>query len=470
MDSYAHNLHIFFLPMMAPGHMIPMIDIAWKFATHGAKSTIITTPVNASQFSQTIELGREKGLQIEISLVEFPCRESGLPEGCENLSSTTTPQMSINFLKALDFLQEPVGDMLRKARPDCIVAGGYFWWATDLATELGILRVGFYGTGFFPMCLFRSLRQNKPHEKVDSDYEEFVVPGVPGDIKITRKQLPSIITGDNKHPLADVLNKAFNSDQSSLGMIVNTFHELEPEYAAHYRDAHGVNTWHVGPVSLFGGRADSDGNNECLRWLDSKEPNSVVYACFGSMTFFRTPQLREIAKGLESSGRQFVWVVRGESVNADWLFGEFQERVQGRGLVVGGWAPQAQILEHAAVGGFVTHCGWNSLMEGVAAGVPMVTWPVTSEQFLNEKLVAEVLGFGVPVGAEAWSERLEEGECVEGERIAAAVGEVMGGGREGVRRRAREVGAAARRAVEEGGSSEIEFRRLVAEIRGYRCA
>ncbi|GER36951.1 UDP-glycosyltransferase 73B4 [Striga asiatica] len=369
MDSYAHNLHIFFLPMMAPGHMIPMIDIAWKFSTHGAKSTIITTPANASQFSQTIKLGREKGLRIEISLVDFPCRESGLPEGCENLSSTTTPQMSVNFLKALDFLQNPVGDMLRKAQPDCIVAGGYFWWATVLASELGIPRVGFYGTGFFPMCLFQSLRQNKPHEKVDSDYEEFVVPGVPGDIKITRKRLPSIITGDDEHPLADVMNKAFDSDQSSLGMIVNTFYELEPEYSAHYREAHGVNTWHVGPVSLLGGRVvDSDGDDECLRWLDSKEPESVVYVCFGSMTFFRTPQLREIAKGLEASGREFVWVVRrGERViEEEWLFGEFQGR--------------------------------------------------------------------------------------------------------GVRRRARELGAAARRAVEEGGSSEIEFRRLVAEIRRYRCA
>ncbi|XVF45100.1 hypothetical protein PTKIN_Ptkin02bG0178800 [Pterospermum kingtungense] len=119
------------------------------------------------------------------------------------------------------------------------------------------------------------------------------------------------------------------------------------------------------------------------------------------MADFTAAQLIEIALGLEASGQHFIWVVRKQNNNNgndDCLPEGFEERVEGHGLIIRGWAPQMLILDHEAVGGFVTHCGWNSILEGITAGVPMVTWPLSAEQFLNEKLVTNVLKIGIVVG------------------------------------------------------------------------
>ncbi|EYU37648.1 hypothetical protein ABFS82_02G037100 [Erythranthe guttata] len=479
MDSETRQLlSIYFIPVMAPGHMIPMIDIARQFARLGAKSTIITTSSNASQFSQTIERDRRNGSQISISLVKFPCREAGLPDGCENLSSTTTLEMSMNFMKAIDLLREPVEKLLHEKgnRPDCIVAGAFFSWANDVALRLNIPRLTFYGTGFFPMCVYRSLRDNKPHEKVGSDFEEFVVPGLPDEVRISRRQIPDQLKdGDNynNNPMAEFVRKVLESELASYGKIVNSFYEMEPAYAEHYKGLDGGRAWHIGPVSLFN-KSDEDKacrgkesscNEYCSSWLDSKKPNSVLYVCFGSMAFFQTPQLHEIAKGLENSGREFVWAVK-ENAQLD---EEFEARIEGRGLIIRGWAPQVQILDHEAVGGFVTHCGWNSLLEGVAAGVPMITWPLSAEQFFNEKLVAEILKTGIPVGAREWTKRTDEREVIKGESIERAVAQLMGGEEEAerMRIRAREFGDLAKMAVQEGGSSDIDLKSLMEELRMF---
>ncbi|KAK2989636.1 hypothetical protein RJ640_019355 [Escallonia rubra] len=139
------------------------------------------------------------------------------------------------------------------------------------------------------------------------------------------------------------------------------------------------------------------------------------------METFTTSQLYEMAMGLEASEQQFIWVVRRgkEEEEEKWLPGGFEERVKDRGLILRGWAPQVLILNHEAVGGFVTLCGWNSTLEGVCAGVPMVTWPVFAEQFYNEKLITYVLRTGVAVGSKEWNRLTSDG--VKKEAIENAV-------------------------------------------------
>ncbi|XVE93402.1 hypothetical protein REPUB_Repub01dG0189000 [Reevesia pubescens] len=108
---------------------------------------------------------------------------------------------------------------------------------------------------------------------------------------------------------------------------------------------------------------------------------------------------------LEASEQQFIWVVRRQKNNEeeeDWLLEGFEKRMEGKGVIIRGWAPQVLILDHEAVGRFVTHCGWNSTLEGVSAGVPMVTWPVFADQFYNEKLLTQVLKIGVDVGVQQY--------------------------------------------------------------------
>ncbi|KAG8368414.1 hypothetical protein BUALT_Bualt15G0043000 [Buddleja alternifolia] len=187
MSAKTHKLHIYFLPM---------IDIARQFAKHGAKSTIITTPFNATHISKTIERDRnEHGRDISISLIKFPSREVGLPEDCENLSYTTTTEMSLNFVKALDLLQEPVEKLLLEGHADCIVAGAFFWWASDVAHKLNIPRLNFYGTGFFPSGVYENLEEHTPHEMVVSESEEFVVPGLPDVLRALRRRRFALFIG-----------------------------------------------------------------------------------------------------------------------------------------------------------------------------------------------------------------------------------------------------------------------------------
>lgn len=219
-----------------------------------------------------------------------------------------------------------------------------------------------------------------------------------------------------------------------------------------------------------------------MKWLDSQEPKSVLYVCLGSLHNLKTPQLIELGLGLESSNRPFIWVVRATSKLEKWIQEEgFEERIKARGLVIRDWAPQLLILSHPSIGGFLTHCGWNSVLEGISAGLPMVTWPLFSDQFLNEKLVADVLKIAVKVGAENPVMKMkEEGEEekdededddkgiveVKKEDVKEAIERVMGKGDEAEERRkkARELGVMAKNALEDGGSSQLNIRLLIDDI------
>lgn len=144
----------------------------------------------------------------------------------------------------------------------------------------------------------------------------------------------------------------------------------------------------------------------------------------------------------------------------------FEERIEGRGLVIRGWAPQVLILCHPSVGGFLTHCGWNSTLEGVCAGVPMITCPLFAEQFINEKLVVQVLGIGESVGVEAavtWGLEDKFGLLMKKDQVKEAIEKVMDKGEEGEerRQRARELGEMAKCAVEQGGSSYLNIEKLI---------
>lgn len=173
-------------------------------------------------------------------------------------------------------------------------------------------------------------------------------------------------------------------------------------------------------------------------------------------------QLFQIASGLDASGHQFLWVVHRKNKDDDvadnkWLPEGFEEKMrkENRGMMIKGWAPQPLILNHPATGGFLTHCGWNAVVEAISAGVPMITMPGFSDQYYNEKLITEVHGFGVEVGAAEWSISPYDGKkkVVSGERIEKAVKSLMGEEGAQIRSKAKEVQDKAWKAVQQGGSS-----------------
>ncbi|KAK8698908.1 hypothetical protein V6N13_115013 [Hibiscus sabdariffa] len=190
---------------------------------------------------------------------------------------------------------------------------------------------------------------------------------------------------------------AREAESKSYGVVVNSFYELEATYGDYYKNVLRKKLWHIGPVSFCNrttiDKADSEkksaiDQHECLKWLDSKQPNSVLYISFGSLNTFSSAQLKEIVMGLEASELQFIWIVRkqnNDDEDDDWLPEGFEKRMEGKGLVIRRWTPQVLILDHEAVGGFMTHCGWNSTLEGVCGGVLMVTWPARGP-VLNRKV------------------------------------------------------------------------------------
>ncbi|KAJ0985963.1 hypothetical protein J5N97_004319 [Dioscorea zingiberensis] len=469
-------LRVFFIPFFATGHMIPMVDIARLFAARGVDATVLVTPSNAALISRTIDDAAASGLPIRTLLYPFPSAEVGLPPGAENIASV--PLADAPKVDAASLLTAGDHDrLLRLHHPDAVVSDTHFAWTTSIARDLRIPRITFHAIGLFPVCVLGSLIRNLPHLSVTDDVHPFIVPDLPHPVQMFRPELPDFLRSENT-AIAQAMSALNEAEAGSLGVVVNSFAEIESAYADCYYKFDNMRTWFVGPVALAdGGEKASRGaaadakavaNRElCMRWLDKQRERSVVYACFGSWCHFSAAQLRELALGLEAAGHPFLWVVRDDG--EEWMPEGFEEKLGEKGLVVRGWAPQVAVLGHDAVGGFVTHCGWNSVLEGVSSGLPMVTWPLSTEQFINEKLVVEVLGTAVRAWEGFRSTEEGEKEVVKAGDVAAAVEKVMGGGEEGEKRRvtAREFGEKAKAAVKVGGSSYEGLSRLIGEIRDW---
>ncbi|KAI3921634.1 hypothetical protein MKW92_018833 [Papaver armeniacum] len=478
-----HQLHAFLFPVMAQGHMIPTVDIARLFAARGLKSTIICTPLNATSISKTTERDRLSGLDINVQTIPFPAAEVGLPEGIESMDKVTSAEMIPKFLSAIALLQQPFEQLLEEHRPDFVIAGMFLPWTTESAAKFGIPRICFHGTSFFSHSVMDSLELYKPYEAISADagpHSSFVIPGLPDKIEMTMSQLPDHLRG--KNVFADMMEKTRESEINSYGVLVNSFYELEPAYAEHYKNTLGRKTWHIGPVSLRNtntldkaerGKKSTIDEHYVLNWLNSKEQNSVLYVSFGSVSRVSNNQLLELAMGLENSGYSFIWVVRQIKTDDEESFlpKGFEERIEGRGLIIRDWAPQVLILDHPAVGGFMTHCGWNSILEGICAGAPMITWPMFAEQFYNEKFVTQVIKTGVRLGAKEYSMWIDAKNVslVKKETIAMVVSQLMGDGEEAkeMQQRAKEIGEMAKMSVEEGGSSYADLTTLIEEMKVY---
>ncbi|URE07709.1 UDP-glucoronosyl and UDP-glucosyl transferase [Musa troglodytarum] len=454
MDATAHFVLV---PLMAQGHTIPMVDMAHLLASRGVHVTFVTTPANASRMESNIQRARGSGLPIRFVSLRFPCEEFGLPQGCENLDCVTSTEHAVAFLHACRTLGGPLTSILRQQNPppSCVISDTMQYWTGDMARELGIPRFMFSGSGGFSHLFSHLFHQNKSYDKF------------PGSLCLPE--------------MAKFREEMMEEDCRSDGVVVNTFSDLEALCIDQYQEIIRKKVWTIGPMFLCnrdaayiaarGNKASVD-QEQCLRWLDSMQPTSVIYVSFGSLARTSPSQVIEIGLGLEASNCPFLWVVKAGNRSAEvetWLSQGFEERISSRGLIIRGWAPQVMILSHPAIGGFMTHCGWNSLLEGIASGVPMITWPHFAEQFLNEKLIVEVLRIGVAIGVKTrtpWAADNDE-VLVKKDDVVRAVSRLMGEGEEGEarRNRSRELGHKARAAVEEGGSSFANLTLLIQQIK-----
>jgi len=264
--------------------------------------------------------------------------------------------------------------------------------------------------------------------------------------------------------------------ESKPRILVNTFDALEPDAL---RAIEKYNLIGIGPLipsafldgkdpsdTCFGGDLFQSSKDHYIEWLNSKPKSSVIYVSFGSLFVLAKQQMEEIARGLLDCGRPFLWVIRAKENEEEEKEEEklsCREELKERGMIVT-WCSQVEVLSHPSLGCFVTHCGWNSTLESLVSGVPVVTYPQWSDQGTNAKLIQDVWKTGVRVTA-------NEDGIVESDEIKRCLELVIGGGEEGeeMRRNAKKWRDLAREATKEGGSSYENLKSFVEEIKEGCC-
>nr|XP_027066064.1 zeatin O-glucosyltransferase-like [Coffea arabica] len=260
----------------------------------------------------------------------------------------------------------------------------------------------------------------------------------------------------------------------SSGYLFNTCRAIEGPYLdLHVKSkiTDSDKQWAIGPFNPveMNGQKNSEKRHYCLNWLDKQAPDSVIFISFGSTTSVSDEEAKEIATGLDKSGQNFIWVLR-DADKGDVFQGEdrrvqlpegFEERIEGRGIVVRDWAPQLEILGHSSTGGFMSHCGWNSCIESISMGVPVAAWPMHSDQPRNAILLEKVLKIGLII--RDWS---KQNELVTSITVENAVRRLMDSAEgEEMRQRARELSKAVKGSVIEGGVSRSEMDSFISHIR-----
>ncbi|KAK4267853.1 hypothetical protein QN277_024581 [Acacia crassicarpa] len=260
---------------------------------------------------------------------------------------------------------------------------------------------------------------------------------IPGCVPVHGRDLPDSLQDRSSEVYKQFLGRSRRIGFAD-GVLVNSFTELEAQTIKALEEEakekqKKPRIYPVGPI-LHSGSAGDENRTGCVNWLNKQQPRSVLYVSFGSGGTLSQEQLNELAFGLELSGERFLWVVRPPSNNPsaayldnsneqnplDFLPEGFLERTKEKGFVIPSWAPQIQILSHSSTGGFLSHCGWNSVLESVQKGVPLMAWPLFAEQRINAVLLTD----GMKV---ALRPKGDESGIVGREEIAELVKSLMKG-------------------------------------------
>ncbi|CAL5080659.1 unnamed protein product [Urochloa decumbens] len=483
------RLTVVMYPSFGVGHIIPMTELARVLLGRGLAVTmvLIERPFWSSD-SGAATTRRVMAANPAITFHFLPPDPSP-----PDFAGSTKPPF-FHTLQLLRRYNGELGRFLRTTFPPgrlhSVVTGMFSTYAADVAAELSVPAYTFFASGAGFLAVVAQLpallagRKEGLRALGDATLDFAGVPPIPAS-HLVKELLEHPEEDDLCAAMVDVWRRIADAD----GVVVNTFESLERRAVSALRDLRcGVPgkpmppVYCVGPVVGDTDRAaeaaDERRHDECLEWLDAQPERSVVYLCFGSRGTLAAAQLREIAAGLERSGHRFLWVVRTPAgtedakkfleqrpePDLDALLPEgFLDRTEGRGLVVTSWAPQVAVLRHRSAGAFVTHCGWNSVLEAMTAGVPMLCWPLYSEQMLNK-----VLMVGEEMGV-AWEMEGYAAGFVTAEEVERKVRLVMES-EEGRELRAR---VAARKeeaeaALREGGSSRVAFERFLADAEKVR--
>ncbi|KAK7283590.1 hypothetical protein RIF29_13206 [Crotalaria pallida] len=446
--------NIVLYPSVGRGHLFSMVELGKLILTHDPSFSItilIPTPPNTTPISPTTTtFGFHSSSSITFH--HFPTSSP---------TTTTTPLpphlLILELIRPNNHnLHQALQSISKTSNLKAIVLDFLNYTATQVTAALDIPTFFYYTSGASTICCLLHQPTLPPNpEKGDP----LLIPGFPNT---SAEELPN-----NSPELQAIFRDVGLTMSECDGIIVNTFEAIEGRAVKALEEGlclpEGATNplppvFCIGPViSMPSGENDENG---CLSWLDSQPSQSVVLLSFGSLGRFSKTQLKEIAIGLEKSEQRFLWVVRSRSDSEneerleELLPEGFLERTKEKGMVVRNWAPQAAILSHESVGGFVTHCGWNSVLEAVCEGVPMVTWPLYAEQKLNRAVLVKEMKVALALkeSEDGFVSAIELGERIK-ELMESEKGKEL-------RQRVLSMKVSAVEARKEGGSSYAALNRL----------
>ncbi|XP_022156002.1 beta-D-glucosyl crocetin beta-1,6-glucosyltransferase-like [Momordica charantia] len=379
-----HTTTILMLPWVGYGHLSAYLELAKALSRRNFHIYYCSTPVNIESIKPKLTIPCSSIQFVELHL---PFSDDLPPNlhTTNGLPSHLMPALHQAFSAAAPLFEA----ILQTLCPHLLIYDSLQPWAPQIASSLKIPALNFNTTGV--SVIARALHTiHHPDSKFPLS-----------EIVLHNYWKATHATADGANP------EKFRRDLEALlcclhsscnAILINTFRELEGEYIDYLSLLLNKKVTPIGPL-VYEPNQDEEQDEEyrsIKNWLDKKEPYSTIFVSFGSEYFPSNEEMEEIARGLEESGANFIWVVRfhklenGNGITEEGLL----ERAGERGMVIQGWAPQARILRHGSIGGFVSHCGWNSVMESIICGVPVIGVPMGLDQPYNAGLVEEA-GVGV---------------------------------------------------------------------------
>nr|XP_043630738.1 anthocyanidin 3-O-glucosyltransferase 2-like [Erigeron canadensis] len=464
-----------FIPTPGVGHMMSAIEIAKLLVNRDQRLSItvlIIKPPSSSSGSPitTYINSLAKNTSSRISFIELPQDETPPTNDSKN------PLTFYNeFIRShCKYVKNVVTDLINQ--PGCGKIAGFVvdMFCTcmmDVANEFHVPTYVFFtsNAAFLGFKLYtQTLCDEQNQDIIELAHSDTTI-SVPCFIKpVPTKVFPVVMRSTE---LLDFVMRSARELRKVKAFMVNTFLEIETHAIKSLSDGVSIPpVYPVGPILNLKGASGDDKpfeNDDVIRWLDNQPNSSVVFLCFGSMGSFDEIQVKEIARALEQSGHRFLWSLRrppsdqksrvpGDYEDPGVVLPEgFLDRTSGIGKIIG-WAPQVTILAHRAVGGFVTHCGWNSLLESLWFGVPTAAWPLYAEQQINAFEMVEELGLAVEIKLDYRKDTFNpKGDS---NTVIVTAKEIEGGIRQlmeddKVRANVKEMSYKSRAAVLEGGSS-----------------
>ncbi|KAL6634890.1 hypothetical protein ACP70R_027561 [Stipagrostis hirtigluma subsp. patula] len=445
------KVHVLVLPLPAQGHVTPLMELSHRLVDHGFEVTFVNTEFLHSQVVGALQRAGGAAALGGVHLASIP---DGLADDDDRMDVD-------KFFGAIarhmpGHLERLVAEMEAAGRPKVkwLVGDVTMGWSFEVAKKLDIRVASFWPAAaacfamnlMIPKLVKEGLISDKGWPERGETFE--LAPGMP-PLQTTLLPWNKVGPPEGQPAMFQAITRNNKLNDLAEVVVCNSFHEAEAGAFKLF-----PNILPIGPLFADPQFRKPVGHflpedERCVRWLDAQPDGSVVYVAFGSIAIFDHRQFEELAEGLELTGRPFLWVVRPDltaGLSKAWLSG-FQQRVAGRGMIVS-WCSQQQVLAHRAVACFVSHCGWNSTMEGVRNGVPFVCWPFFCDQYLDQSYITNVWRTGLAVSPDACG-------IVTKEELRSKVERVVSDGE--IRERARLFKDAARQCISKGGSSYENF-------------